>query len=43
MPVFWWMSLDLVSVMGKTESGAVFCGVCDLIMILMGVVVFTCC
>ena len=34
MPVFWWMRLDLVFVAGRTTSGGVFCGVCDLIMIL---------
>ena len=32
MPVFWWMSL--VFVVGRTMSGGVFWGVCDLIMIL---------
>ena len=34
MPVFWWMRLDLVFLVGKTASGGVFWGVCDLIMIL---------
>ena len=34
MPVFWWMRLDLVFVVGRTMSGGVFRGVCDLIMIL---------
>ena len=34
MPVFWWMSLDLVFLVGRTASGGVFWGVCDLIMIL---------
>ena len=34
MPVFWWMRLDLVFLMGRTMSGGVFWGVCDLIMIL---------
>ena len=34
MPVFWWMRLDLVFLVGSTMSGAVFWGVCDLIMIL---------
>ena len=34
MPLFWWMSLDLVLLVGRTMSGDVFCGVCDLIMIL---------
>ena len=34
MPVFWWMRLDLVFLVGRTMSGGVFWGVCDLIMIL---------
>ena len=34
MPVFWWMRLDLVFLVGWTTSGGVFFGVCDLIMIL---------
>ena len=34
MPVFWWMRPDLVFLVGRTASGAVFWGVCDLIMIL---------
>ena len=34
MPVIWWMRLDLVFLMGRTLSGGVFWGVCDLIMIL---------
>ena len=34
MPVFWCMRLDLVFLVGRTMSGGVFCGVCDLIMIL---------
>ena len=34
MPVFWWMRLDLVFLVGRTMSG-VFCGVFDLIMILV--------
>ena len=34
MPVLWWMSLDLVFLVGRTASSGVFCGVCDLIMIL---------
>ena len=34
VPVFWWMRLDLVFLMGRTMSGGVFWGVCDLIMIL---------
>ena len=34
MPVFWWMRLDLVFLVGRTASRGVFRGVCDLIMIL---------
>ena len=34
MPVFWWMRLYLVFLVGMTMSGDVFWGVCDLIMIL---------
>ena len=34
MPVFWWMMLDLVFLVGRFTSGSVFWGVCDLIMIL---------
>ena len=34
MPVFWWMRLDLVFLVGRPTSGALFWGVCDLIMIL---------
>ena len=34
MPVFWWMRLDLVFLGGRTMSGGVFWGVCELIMIL---------
>ena len=34
MPVFWWMRLDLVFLVGRTISGGVFWGVCELIMIL---------
>ena len=34
MPVFWWMRLDLVFLVGRTVSGDVFWGVCELIMIL---------
>ena len=34
MPVFWWMRLDLVFLVGRTMSGGVFCGVCELIMFL---------
>ena len=34
MPVFWWMRLDLVFLLGSTVSGGVFWGVCELSMIL---------
>ena len=34
MPVFWWMRLDLVFLVGRTMSLGVFWGVCELIMIL---------
>ena len=33
MPLFWWMSLDLVFLVGTSTSGGVFWGVCGLIMI----------
>ena len=33
MPLFWWMRLDLVFLVGRTTS-SVLSGVCDLIMIL---------
>ena len=34
MPVFWWMRLDLVFLVGRTTSSVVFRGVCDLSVIL---------
>ena len=34
MPVFLWMSLDLVFLVGTSTSGGVFWGVCGLVMIL---------
>ena len=34
MPVFWWMTLDLVFLVGTSTSGRVFWGVCGLTMIL---------
>ena len=34
MPVFRWMGLDIVFLVGRTASGGVFWGVSDLIMIL---------
>ena len=34
MPVLWWMRLDLVFLVGRTASGGVFWGVCEIIMFL---------
>ena len=34
MPVFWWVGLDLVILVGRSMSGGVFWGVCELSMIL---------
>ena len=34
MPVFWWMSMDLVFLVDRSMSGGVFWGVCALIMVL---------
>ena len=34
MPVFWWMRLDLVFLVGRTVPGGVFWGVCELSMIV---------
>ena len=31
--MFWWMRLDLVFLVGRTASGGVFWGVCELSMI----------
>ena len=33
-PLFWWMRLDFVFLVGRTASGGVFWGVRDFIMIL---------
>ena len=33
MPVFSWMRLDLVFLFGRTASGGVFLGVCDLMIL----------
>ena len=30
MPVFWWMRLDFVFLVGRSTSGGVFWGVCGL-------------
>ena len=34
MPVFWWVRLDVVFLVGRTMSSGVFWGVCELSMIL---------
>ena len=34
MPVFWWMRVELVFLVGRTASSGVFWGVCGLIMVL---------
>ena len=34
MPVFWWVGLDLVFLVGRAASGGVFWDVCVLSMIL---------
>ena len=34
MPVFWWVGLDLVFLVGRATSSDVFWGVCELSMIL---------
>ena len=34
MPVFWWMRLDLIFLVGRSTSGGVFWGFCGLIIIL---------
>ena len=34
MPVFWWMRLDLVFLVGRSTSVGVFWCVCGLIMVL---------
>ena len=36
MPVFWWMRLEFVFLVGRTASGGVFWGVLELIFILRG-------
>ena len=33
MPVFCWIKLDLVFLVGRTASGGVFWGVCDLMIL----------
>ena len=47
MPVFWWVGLDLVFLVGRTVSGGVFWSVCELNdfrqTLLMGGVVFLSC
>ena len=34
MPVFWWVGLDIVFLLGRGASGGVFWGVCEVSMIL---------
>ena len=34
MPMFWWMRVDLVSLVGRIVSSGVFGGVCEHTMIL---------
>ena len=34
VPVFWWLGLDLVLLVGRAASSAVFWGVCELSMTL---------
>ena len=34
VPVFWWVKLDLVPLMGIAMSSGVFYGICELIMAL---------
>ena len=34
MPVFWWIKVNLVFLMGSTTSCGLFWGACDFIMIL---------
>ena len=34
MPVFWWMGPELVFLVGRAASDGVFCGACELSMIL---------
>ena len=34
VPVFWWMSLDLVFLVGRITSGGMILAVCELSMIL---------
>ena len=34
VPVFWWVGLDLVLLMGKATSSGVFCSVCESSMTL---------
>ena len=48
MPLFWWVGLYLVFLMGRAASSGVFWGVCELNMtlsasLLMGRVVFLSC
>ena len=33
MPVFWWMRLDLVFLVGRSTSGGAFWGLCDIMFL----------
>ena len=33
MPVFWWMRLDVVFLVGRTASGGVIWGACEVIIL----------
>ena len=35
MPVFWWIKLHLVTLVGRATSGVVFWGVCELSITLV--------
>ena len=34
MPVFWWVGLDIIFLVGRAVSGGLFWGVCELLTIL---------
>ena len=34
MPVFWWVGVDVILLVGRAASSGVFCGVCELSMTL---------
>ena len=43
MPVFWWVGLDLIFLVGRAASGGVFWGVCELTKILGSLSANGCC